>query len=597
MKKKLAFLLASVMVLAAVPTGAMAATSDAAEDEVAIDETNFPDETFRSYVESNFDTDGNGVLSWDEIAAVSEIRITDKGVSSLEGVEFFTDLNDLICYRNNLSKLDVSKNTNLTRLYCYSNNISKLDVSKNPALNYLDCDNNDLTELDLSQNPELQYLYVHHNELTELDVSSNPKLVELTCQNNELYELNVSNNSHLSKLEGGTNHLAKLDLSNIATSVSMLRISDQTLDVTATNVDETLWISLRSLVGAESMANVMLPEQEGVSIEDNAIVIEDTSIGKVIYEYMTGHSGGTSMEVTLTIADIVEFAGSADKADLESGIKDAEALTESDYTADSWDALQDTLIEAKAVAEDVIATQDEVDAALLELETAENNLQPAEPEPEPEPGPGPETYYDGVVKVDGTWCYYIDNVFQANYTGVANKANENGWWYIKDGKVDFSANTVAKNNNGWWYVEGGKVNFSYTGVANYKNDNGWWYIKDGKVDFSANTVAKNNNGWWYVTGGKVQFGYTGVGNYGNSNGWWYIKDGKVDFSANTVAKNNNGWWYVVGGQVQFGYTGVADYKNANGWWYVKEGKVDFTYTGRASNKNGTWNVVNGKVVF
>ncbi len=91
----------------------------------------------------------------------------------------------------------------------------------------------------------------------------------------------------------------------------------------------------------------------------------------------------------------------------------------------------------------------------------------------------------------------------------------------------------------------------YTGVANYSNANGWWYIKEGKVDFSANTVAQNKNGWWYVTGGKVQFGFTGLADYSNANGWWYIKNGKVDFTYNGLASNKNGWWYIAGGQVLF----------------------------------------------
>ncbi len=270
-----------------------------------------------------------------------------------------------------------------------------------------------------------------------------------------------------------------------------------------------------------------------------------------------------------------------DKTELQAAIAEAEALNEEDYTEESWDALQEAVENAQAVVSNSNATQDMVDDALLELETAMNNLEKIvedpepvpDPDPTPTPTPTPSSIGTGVKKVDGVWGYYVDSVLQTNYTGVAPMSNENGWWYIKKGLVDFTANTVAKNNNGWWYV------------------------KNGKVDFSANTVAKNENGWWYITGGKVQFGYTGVANYKNANGWWYIKGGKVDFSANTVAKNNNGWWYVTGGKVQFGYTGVANYKNANGWWYIKGGKVDFGFTGRASNKNGTWNVVKGKVVF
>ncbi len=154
------------------------------------------------------------------------------------------------------------------------------------------------------------------------------------------------------------------------------------------------------------------------------------------------------------------------------------------------------------------------------------------------------------------WWYIKNGKVDFTYTGFAS--NKNGSWYVEKGQVKFNKNSVIKDTKGtigtkgtWYYVVGSKVQTSYTGVANYKNANGWWYIKNGKVDFSANTVAKNKNGWWYVVGGKVQFDYTGVANYKNANGWWYIKKGKVDFTYTGKAKNKNGTWNVVKGKVVF----------------------------------------------
>ncbi len=219
------------------------------------------------------------------------------------------------------------------------------------------------------------------------------------------------------------------------------------------------------------------------------------------------------------------------------------------------------------------------------------------PEPEPEP-----EQLQGLNKADGKWGYYVDGEVDTSYTGFAH--NGNGDWYVVNGYVNFDQNSVFKDTTGvigavgtWYYVVGSKVQQDFTGLANYKNANGWWYIANGKVDFTHNGVDKNKNGWYYVTDGKVRFDFTGLANYKNTNGWWYIRGGKVDFSINTVAKNNNGWWYVTGGKVQFGFTGLANYKNANGWWYIKGGKVDFTYKGIAANKNGTWYVNGGKVQF
>ncbi len=200
---------------------------------------------------------------------------------------------------------------------------------------------------------------------------------------------------------------------------------------------------------------------------------------------------------------------------------------------------------------------------------------------------------------NGWWYINADGKVDFTYNGFGK--NGNGSWYCENGKVTFKKQDILKDTTGelgekgaWYYVIGSKVQTDFTGLSNFRNEHGWWYIKKGKVDFSANTVAKNKNGWWYVVGGKVQFGFTGLADYKNSNGWWYIKNGKVDFTHNGVEKNKNGWWYVTGGKVRFGYTGVANYKNSHGWWYIKNGKVDFSYTGVASNKNGTWYVENGK---
>ncbi len=260
---------------------------------------------------------------------------------------------------------------------------------------------------------------------------------------------------------------------------------------------------------------------------------------------------------------------------------------------------------------------------------------------------------DGKIGEAGTWWYVVGSKVQTGFTGLANYRNETGWYYIEDGKVTFTANTVAKNQNGWFCVRNSKVDFSYTGFA--ENSNGKWYVQKGKVTFKDNGVLKDAGGeigtagtWWYVLGSQVQTGFTGLADYSNANGWWYIENGKVTFKANTVAKNKNGWycvrnskvdftytgfsensngkwyvqkgrvtfknngvfkdaggaigtagtwWYVTGSKVQTGFTGLSNYGNENGWWYIKNGKVDFTHNGVEKNKNGWYYVTGGKVQF
>lgn len=145
--------------------------ANAEETDVAIDATTFPDANFRSYVKTNFDTDKDGSLSVEEISNITSISLYKKNISALKGIEYFTELRELFCSSNNLTELDLSKNTNLSRIDCSYNKLTRLNINKAAKLYELDCRHNALTELDLSQNTELRKIYYGDNQLTSLDVN------------------------------------------------------------------------------------------------------------------------------------------------------------------------------------------------------------------------------------------------------------------------------------------------------------------------------------------------------------------------------------------------------------------------------------------
>ena len=192
-KKSTRFLsaaLAACMMVSALPVGAFAAAPAAAstesavstqaeEDAVAIDATNFPDGAFRQYVADNFDKDKDGALNQTERNAVKEIRISNSGCTSLQGLKYFSKLTDLFCSDNNLTELDVSENPELGRLICYNNSLTSLNLNKNTKLRSLNCNNNKLTVLDLRENKSLSWLRCKNNCLTSLDLRNNPKIGDL----------------------------------------------------------------------------------------------------------------------------------------------------------------------------------------------------------------------------------------------------------------------------------------------------------------------------------------------------------------------------------------------------------------------------------
>ena len=135
-KKLLSILLSLVMVVGLLPTAVLAA------DEVAINETNFPDEKFRNYVLTEFDKNSDSKLNSEEIAAVTKIEANNKGIKSLVGVGFFTALETLTCRGNELTGLDLSKNTALIELQCSNSKLQSLDLSQNTNLIRLYCGRN-----------------------------------------------------------------------------------------------------------------------------------------------------------------------------------------------------------------------------------------------------------------------------------------------------------------------------------------------------------------------------------------------------------------------------------------------------------------------
>lgn len=249
----------------------------AAEGDIAINNTNFPDPAFLEFVKQ-YDKDSNGSLSLSERENVTWIQCKDKGIGSLEGIKYFSKLAKLECNNNNLTTLDLSENTQLTKLQCQKNQLTSLDLSKNTqlqelrcgnnklesldvsgsdlqyfycsnnkltslnldghaSLKYFDCSNNklptldigtknylkqiscqqnNLVSLDVNNVPGLQYLNCNSNQLTQLDVSHNPELKELECQNNQLTSLDVRTNTKLEHLQCRINHLTSLDISNCA---------------------------------------------------------------------------------------------------------------------------------------------------------------------------------------------------------------------------------------------------------------------------------------------------------------------------------------------------------------------------------------------
>lgn len=220
------------LLLALLCLGTVALTASA---DVTINQSSFPDAIFRNYV-TQFDLNGNGVLSQAELDAVTEVSVVEMNISSLVGVKNFRNLVRLYCGKNNLTTLDVSGLSSLEELfcngnqltsiningltslvafYCLNNNLVSLDLRGLTSLQSCSCNNNNLTSLEISGLENLAYFYCSYNNLTSIDLSNQPKLRRFECTENKLTSLDVSQLPELWVLRCGYNNLESLDLTGL----------------------------------------------------------------------------------------------------------------------------------------------------------------------------------------------------------------------------------------------------------------------------------------------------------------------------------------------------------------------------------------------
>ena len=160
----------------------------AANADVTINATNFPDANFRSYLMSEYPT---GVITTAQLNARTELEVNMKSISDMKGVEYFTELTRLSCYGNKLTSIDVSSNTKLIYLNVFDNKLTSIT-----GLGYC---------------PALEQLYLHRNQLTDVTVTyhyslktfwvrDNPNLTDLNCCRNALTNFDIANCTSLKTL-------------------------------------------------------------------------------------------------------------------------------------------------------------------------------------------------------------------------------------------------------------------------------------------------------------------------------------------------------------------------------------------------------------
>jgi len=238
--------------------------------------------------DGNVDTNNDGEIQVSEAESVTRLKVNSKSISSLTGLEYFTNLKELqcasnsltslnlngnvqleklLCNTNQLSSINLSANTELTSLQCASNSLTSLDVNVNTKLTLLNCtsnlltglsinantlltslycDSNQLSTLDTSANILLKSLVCKNNVITSLDVSANTVLTALICSSNQLTSLNVVNNVAITQLQCNSNQLVNL---NLSTNIKLMELLCDSNQLASLNVSSNVKLSNFHCIG------------------------------------------------------------------------------------------------------------------------------------------------------------------------------------------------------------------------------------------------------------------------------------------------------------------------------------------------------------
>lgn len=142
-----------------------------------------------------------------DVSEISEVELNDAfyntdaaKLTSLSGIEYFTNLEVLDVRGNEIADIDLSKNLSLKGLLVSKNKLTSLDVSNNVVLEKLSAYENNLSTLEVGKITSLTMIVANKNKLTAIDVSKCDALTYLDLEQNNLQSIDISKNKQLKTL-------------------------------------------------------------------------------------------------------------------------------------------------------------------------------------------------------------------------------------------------------------------------------------------------------------------------------------------------------------------------------------------------------------
>ena len=250
---------------------------------------NFHDSNLYKCVVDAYNTQNNENIGYDislteeQLKTITKLECPSNEISDASGIETLVNLQELNLSGNQLTNIDLSKNTYLYILNLEENQLTNIDVSNNLNLGYLYLDKNQLTSIDVSKNTNLHYLDLRHNQLTNIDVSNNLNLRKLYLDKNQLTSIDVSNNTLLQGLYAQGNQLTNIDgLENKNEITDLWLTNNQLTSIDLSNKPKLLFLFL----GKNQLTSIDLSD----NLHIREVYIENNQLASITFSNNTYES-------------------------------------------------------------------------------------------------------------------------------------------------------------------------------------------------------------------------------------------------------------------------------------------------------------------
>lgn len=507
----------------------------------------FEDANFKAYMIKNFDTDGDGEISYEEALAITMIDVDTDNIESLAGIEHMANLTELNCEgpfvmsgyepeegRGKLKTLDVSKNTKLTKLYCGFNQFSSLDLTSNVLLERLRCAGNDLNNLDVSKNTELTRLTAYNNHLSSIDVSNNTKLEVIDLSNNQIKSIDISKNESLATFNCDDNLLTELDPSN---NQKLTNIYCSNNNLSSINVRKNQKLAKLVIIG-NSIPQIDLRNNSELThlfCEKNKISELDLSNNTKLRQLTVNDNSLSSL--TVNCCPEIEILNANNNYIKEMDISELIALK-------YFDCIRNPL-------ETLYIFEGQIDA-LTEINIPSNTkivVKGSEDPDDPEDWAGKEFWHKSLgMRFTATWCGYCPNLATSFAKAISQYPNKIEMLNLHPTSSNLGFSGTSKLGNIF------RITGYPTGMIDYRNSIANYTSNDYTARLIVNAAKETESNYPTKTG--ISFTSSVSGSKLNLNVKLYIKE-KGDYKVTAVLVEDNIIGYQNGGGDSYNHSSIA----------------------------------------